>query len=109
MHRIHLFQKHYHPFFSVTECFNDARDKGKYLEALNRFFVQMNSATISAADMVDTVVPQLFQHVKNLESLSKHYARTGFLGLLIFQVEKYQSQPVFGAPLQNCIFYKLRV
>ena len=70
----------------MTECFNDARDKGKYLEALNRFFVQMSSAAISPSEMVDTVVPQLFQHVKNLESLSKHYARTGFLGLIIFQV-----------------------
>ncbi|XP_075255403.1 dynein axonemal heavy chain 5-like isoform X4 [Convolutriloba macropyga] len=70
----------------ITECFNDARDKSKYLEALNRFFVQMSSATTSPLEMVETVVPQLFQHVKNLESLSKHYAKTGFLGLVIFQI-----------------------
>ncbi|XP_063714091.1 dynein axonemal heavy chain 5-like isoform X5 [Symsagittifera roscoffensis] len=86
----------------ITECFNDAKDKGKYLEALNRFFTQMSIGTTSPLEMVETLVPQLFQHIKNLESLSKYHAKTGFLGLVIFQLSNLLVSKMISFISQVC-------
>ncbi|XP_071954985.1 uncharacterized protein [Antedon mediterranea] len=70
---------------SITDAANETKDKVKYLEALRRHFEQLyNGAT--PASMVNTALPGLVNSVKQMESISRFYARGGYLGLLFTKI-----------------------
>ncbi|KAK6987323.1 dynein heavy chain 5 axonemal [Biomphalaria glabrata] len=70
---------------SITDSLNDTRDKVKYLDSLKRYFDQMyHEATPS--NLVSNVIPGFISTIKQMESVSRFYARSGYLGVLLTKV-----------------------
>ena len=70
---------------SITDAYNDARDKVKYLEVLKQVFEQLqcNQTPMTVAT---NVLPSLCNAVKQMMGQSKVYAKSGFLGFLFMKV-----------------------
>ena len=66
---------------------NDTKDKVRYLESLKRHLDQLYHGA-TPATILNTALPGLIQTVKQMESVSRYYARQGFLGLLFTKVRK---------------------
>ncbi|XP_077977225.1 dynein axonemal heavy chain 8-like isoform X3 [Glandiceps talaboti] len=70
---------------SITDAANETKDKVKYLESLRRHFDQLYTGTTPTA-IVSTALPGLMNSVKQMDSISKFYARGGYLGLLFTKI-----------------------
>ena len=68
---------------------NDTKDKVKFLESLKRHFDQLYSMDSTPANIINTALPGLANSVKQMDSISRYYARTGFLGLMFTKVCNY--------------------
>ena len=70
---------------SISDAYNDARDKVKYLEALKQVFEQLqcNQTPMAAAS---NILPSLSNAVKQMMGQSRVYAKSGFLGFLFMKV-----------------------
>jgi len=70
---------------SISDAYNDARDKVRYLEALKQVFEQLqgNQTPMAAAT---NVLPSLSNAVKQMMGQSRVYAKNGFLGFLFMKV-----------------------
>ena len=67
---------------------NDTKDKVKYLESLKRHFDQLYQDA-SPASIMNVALPGLANSIKQMDSISRFYARTGFLGILLTKVHLY--------------------
>lgn len=66
---------------------NETKDKVRYLESLKRHLDQLyNGAT--PANIINSALPGLINTVKQMDSISRFYARQGFLGLLFTKVRR---------------------
>ena len=74
-------------YCSITDALNETKDKVKYLEALKKYFDQLAGATTVNAICSNTL-PGLMASVRQMDSISRYYARTGFLGLLFSKVRR---------------------
>lgn len=64
---------------------NDTKDKVKYLESLRRHFDQLyTDATPSS--IINSAITGIASGVRQMDSISRYYARTGFLGLVFTKV-----------------------
>ncbi len=64
---------------------NETKDKVRYLESMKRFFDQLyNNATPSS--IINHAIPGIVTCIKQVDSVSRFYARQGFLGLLFTKV-----------------------
>jgi len=72
-------------FFRITDAQNETKDKVKYLEALRRHLEQLHAETKPIA-IVNVVLPTLIGAIKQMDAISRFYARTGYLGLLCMKV-----------------------
>ena len=70
---------------------NDTKDKVKFLESLKRHFDQLYSMDTTPASIINTAIPGLANSVKQMDSISRYYSRTGFLGLMFTKVEYFAS------------------
>ncbi|XP_022081686.1 dynein gamma chain, flagellar outer arm-like [Acanthaster planci] len=70
---------------SITDAANETKDKVKYLEALRRHFEHLYHSA-SPADIINTALPGLANNVKQMDSISRFYARSGYLGLLFTKI-----------------------
>ncbi|BFZ10052.1 hypothetical protein BsWGS_13093 [Bradybaena similaris] len=70
---------------SITDGLNDTKDKVRYMESLKRHFEQMDH-NASPANIISNVLPGLMNAMKQMDSVSRFYARTGFLGTLLTKV-----------------------
>ncbi|XP_025098007.1 LOW QUALITY PROTEIN: dynein gamma chain, flagellar outer arm-like [Pomacea canaliculata] len=69
----------------LTDGLNDTKDKVKYLESLKRHFDHLyNDAT--PYTIINTALPGLTNSIKQMDSISRYYARTGFLGIFMAKV-----------------------
>lgn len=70
---------------SISDAYNDARDKVRYLEVLKQVFEQLqgNQTPMTAAS---NVLPLLSNAVKQMMGQSRVYAKNGFLGFLFMKV-----------------------
>jgi len=68
---------------------NDTKDKVKFLESLKRHFDQLYCADCTPSSIINTAIPGLANSVKQMDSVSRYYARTGFLGLMFSKVGPY--------------------
>ena len=68
---------------------NDTKDKVKFLESLKRHFDQLYSVESTPSSIINTAIPGLANSVKQMDSISRYYARTGFLGLMFTKVTIY--------------------
>ncbi|XP_076466964.1 uncharacterized protein LOC143298129 [Babylonia areolata] len=70
---------------ALTDGLNDTKDKVKYLESLKRHFDQLyNEATPHS--IINTAIPGLTNSIKQMDAISRYYARTGFLGIILTKV-----------------------
>jgi len=71
--------------FSITEAQNECRDKTKFLESIRRY---LESLTEDAHPQNCTVniLPALCDAMRTVESVSRYYARQGYLGLIFSKV-----------------------
>ena len=72
-------------FQRITDAINECRDKVKFLEMLKRSIDQFyHDAT--PLSCVTTALPGLCTSMRTVESVSRYYARQGYLGLLFTKV-----------------------
>ncbi|CAL1527205.1 unnamed protein product [Lymnaea stagnalis] len=70
---------------NITDSLNDTRDKVKYLDSLKRYFDQMYQDA-TPTTILSIAIPGLINTMKQMDSVSRFYARTGFLGILLTKV-----------------------
>ena len=64
---------------------NETKDKVRYLESMKRNLDQLyNGAT--PITIINVALPGIMSAVKQMDSVSKFYARQGFLGILFTKV-----------------------
>ena len=69
----------------LTDSLNDTKDKVKYLESLKRHFDQLyHDATPHS--IINTAIPGLTNSMKQMDAISRFYARSGFLGIVLTKV-----------------------
>lgn len=73
-------------FNSITDAMNDTKDKVKFLESLKRHFDQLYSSDCTPSSIINNAIPGLANSVKQMDSISRYYSRTGFLGLMFTKV-----------------------
>ncbi|XP_053397319.1 dynein axonemal heavy chain 5-like isoform X6 [Mercenaria mercenaria] len=71
---------------AITDGMNDTKDKVKFLESLKRHFDQLYSVDSTPSTIINTAIPGLCNSVKQMDSIARYYARTGFLGLMFTKV-----------------------
>lgn len=87
---------------SITDAFNETKDKVKYLDTLKRYLEQLYLPNITIATLSNTVLPGLMATVRQMDAISRYYARTGYLGVLFTKVCNrlfavlINHQPVFA-------------
>ena len=69
----------------ITDAQNECRDKVKFLESLRRSLDQFyyNATPISC---IVSALPSLCSSMRTVESVSRYYARQGYLGLLFTKI-----------------------
>lgn len=69
----------------ITDAQNECRDKVKFLESLRRSLDQFyfNATPLSC---ITSALPSLCTSMRTVESVSRYYARQGYLGLLFTKV-----------------------
>lgn len=78
----------------ITDAFNNARDRVRYLEALSPHLEALQSSPPPPpSTVVSTILPALVASVRQMEGLSRAYARSGYLGVLFTKVGLYLVQP----------------
>jgi dynein heavy chain len=78
-------------YYRITDGMNETKDKVRYLESLRRHF-DLLYADATPYIIINTAVPGLLNTIKQMDSVSRFYARQGFLGLLLTKV----SIPIYG-------------
>ena len=79
-------------FPSITDAFNETKDKVKYLESLHKYFDQLlHVGNNSLVNICSNTLPGLMASVRQMDSISRFYARNGYLGLLFSKVIKISS------------------
>nr|XP_018672821.1 dynein gamma chain, flagellar outer arm-like [Ciona intestinalis] len=70
---------------SITDAQNETKDKVKYLEALRRHLEALHHET-NPVNVVNAILPTLVGAIKQMDSISRFYARSGYLGLLCLKI-----------------------
>ncbi|XP_075124385.1 uncharacterized protein LOC142197756 [Leptodactylus fuscus] len=70
---------------SITEAVNATKDRVKYLEALHRYFDALNT-NINPENVINNIIPSFFNSIQQMEMLSCHFSKNGYLGLLLTKV-----------------------
>lgn len=73
---------------SITEAVNEAKDKVKYMESLRRH-IDMLYHGATPQFIMQTALPGLVNNVKQMDSISRYYSRSGFLGVFFTKVLTY--------------------
>eukprot|EP00794_Sanderia_malayensis_P000407 gene407-1042_t len=69
----------------LTDALNETKDKVKYLESLRKHFEQLYED--HAPSFFSTVtIPALISAVRQMDNISRFYARTGYLGIIFAKV-----------------------
>ena len=80
---------HYQLFLlcSLTDALNEIKDKVKYLDSLKRYFEQLYDEN-SPSHISNVTIPAITSAVRQMDNISKFYARTGFLGVVFAKVNR---------------------
>ncbi|KAG9493712.1 hypothetical protein GDO78_001536 [Eleutherodactylus coqui] len=70
---------------SITEAMNATKDRVKYLEALYRYFNALSTDN-DPENLTNSILPAFFNSIQQMEMLSRHFSKNGFLGLLLTKV-----------------------
>ncbi|CAH1799095.1 unnamed protein product [Owenia fusiformis] len=69
----------------ITDAMNETKDKVKYMESLKRHLDQLYQGA-TPSSIMSVALPGLTNSVKQMDSISRFYARGGFLGLLFTKI-----------------------
>jgi len=69
----------------ITDAQNETKDKVKYLDTIRRFLEQLHVES-NPVPTVNNILPTLVGAIKQMDSISRYYARSGYLGLLCMKV-----------------------
>ncbi len=69
----------------ITDAQNECRDKVKFLESLRRPLDQFYQDA-TPYTCISSALPNLCTAMRTIESVSRYYARQGYLGLLFTKV-----------------------
>ena len=74
--------------YRLTDAFNNARDRVHYLETLSPHLEALHSSLPppSPSTVTTTILPALGAAMRQMEGLSRAYARSGYLGILFTKV-----------------------
>jgi dynein heavy chain len=72
----------------ITDSQNECRDKVKFLESLKRPIDQFYQ-DVTPHTCINTAIPNLCTSMRTIESVSRYYARQGYLGLLFTKVKNF--------------------
>ena len=95
----------YQFFNSITDAFNEMKDKVKYLDSLKRYFEQLYLPNITVSTLSNSVLPGLMATVRQMDAISRYYARTGYLGVLFTKVgsrPRISLKSIDGNGVKNC-------
>ncbi|KAM4043310.1 dynein axonemal heavy chain 5-like isoform 1-T1 [Anomaloglossus baeobatrachus] len=70
---------------SITEAMNGTKDHVKYLEALHRHYHPLNTDN-DPENLINGILPGFFNSIQQMEILSRHFSKNGYLGLLLTKV-----------------------
>ncbi|XP_078503742.1 dynein axonemal heavy chain 5-like [Lissotriton helveticus] len=76
---------------SITDASNATKDRVKYLEALYRHFDAIANEN-DPSNLLSNVLPALFTAIKQMDTISRFFARNGYLGLLLTKVSNQLAQ-----------------
>ena len=71
--------------FRITEAQNECRDKTKFLESIRRYLESLTEDAHPQNCAVN-ILPALCDAMRTVESVSRYYARQGYLGLIFSKV-----------------------
>ncbi|CAI9717935.1 dynein heavy chain 8, axonemal-like [Octopus vulgaris] len=89
--------------YKISEAINESRDKVKYLEFIKSHLLELQN-TCCPEFVMYTVIPNIIAAIKKQNSLTRHFARSGFLTLLLqkVQVNKTVTESLYKQ-LNTCI------
>ena len=70
---------------SISDAMNETKDKVRYLESMKRNLDQLYHGA-NPTSMINVALPGIMTAVKQMDSVSRFYARHGFLGILFTKV-----------------------
>jgi dynein heavy chain len=73
----------------LTEAFNTCKDKVWYLTMLQPHFDAIQQS-LSPSMITNTILPSLTTTIKQMEGLSRLFARTNYIAVLLKKVSSYQ-------------------
>uniref|UniRef100_A0A1I8IU51 DHC_N1 domain-containing protein n=1 Tax=Macrostomum lignano TaxID=282301 RepID=A0A1I8IU51_9PLAT len=71
---------------AITDAVNDARDKLKYLDSLKKYLEDLYSPSVTPGFIINQTIPSALITMKQMDSASRYYSRSGFMGQLFNQV-----------------------
>ncbi|XP_053567991.1 uncharacterized protein LOC128657631 [Bombina bombina] len=76
---------------SITDAANAAKDRVKYLEALYRHLDALATDN-DPISLTNSIIPALFNGIRQMENMSRLFAKNGYLGLLLTKVSNQLAQ-----------------
>ena len=73
-------------FGRITEAVNETKDKVKYMDSLRRHIDQLYHGA-TPQSIMQPALPGLVNNVKQMDSISRYYSRSGFLGIFFTKVQ----------------------
>ena len=74
---------------SITDAVNETKDKRKFLESLAKYLEQLQPVAGQPPPtpaIIEEVIPAMTNALIQMDSVSRHFARSGFLGYLFMRV-----------------------
>ncbi len=87
----------------MSNALNEARDKVKYLENLRRHLEQLGD-DVSIVHVINHLLPAIASNIRQTDSSSRYYARTGYLGLICAKVDHFYPSHRLRSPTFIFIF-----
>ena len=86
-----LYHNYLHFTARITDAFNNVRDRVRYLETLSPHLEPLEGAAPpSPAQVISTILPSLVATMKQMEGVSRVYARSGYLGIFCIKVSGWE-------------------
>ena len=70
---------------SISDALNETRDKVRYLDSMKRNLDQLYSGA-TPSTIINSALPGILTAIKQFDSVSRYYARQGFLGTFFTKV-----------------------
>ena len=81
----------------ITDAYNNARDRVRYLEALSPHLeVLRTNPPPSPSSVVSSTLPALASVFRQMDGLTRVYARSGYLGVILTKVRTHVQSKYYN-------------